>query len=1058
MTIPAREYSFWIRAALLAGASLCCLDIPAAMARVAVTSATAGDPLGKPPAEVERILRIGIDVQADELITTGGNDRAHLVFLDGTSLTVGPNAQVKVDKFVYDPNTKIGDLAISASKGVLRLVGGKISKTNPIVITTPSATISIRGGIGIIDARADRTEFTLVFGHGRVSGQGVDQKVDRPGYSVTTVQGNKPSTPTPAVQANLSNQMGQLEGRSGGQGSATGSGTAGTSSSTSGTTGAPGGGTSATSGGTSGSGSSGSTASGASTTGTATGQSGSPSGGGGGNTLNAASAGTIDQGVQSFSQQNSAQGPSGVPGLGTGGQVAAGGSGSGSGSGNGSTSSNIALFTATSNVASNAVSTTNPATNPNSATTTTQVTTSTSVAQVPSTTQVVVSYGSLGRYLANPTYTNFNSSNLSVTPNTSNNAALAPTASQTTTNNVSTTTTTTTTNTTTLVNGVAANTQTSTSSSSTSSITSSTSTVTLTVPGVGSITLPWQLNTLQNGFAIASFTDPVFGTLAGSGYISATGDYFAYVFNTPSGTNQVGFFGGTPTASVPIAGFGVYSVRNASGGTIPFAPSSISGNSTISSSAVVSALYSVYSSNISPTVGQPVPGDAKATSLQATVSIAGQGSAQQSYMGAFIGDYSLDANSNTTFSSGSFNGTYRLGGSQPIGRLVSAASTPSTGSGNAIYGSTANVMVFTPDKLQTTVNSSGGLVTGVSTTRTPQASFNQPYNNLPGQDYFSVNVATQNSYSQTTSTTRTDQTLSGFVGGLVDQLTAGGGTSTRAATTVSPTDFSLTTSAANNRAAATINIQQWGTGNTSATFQLGGTSGSNYATSSFVNDGVYGLRDRPAGLLNNTTSVTSGGTTSTGADVNSSTVLVSAGTVQGAANSLFTASGVTPCTCAFLTWGWWGGDIGYSNNSVYNPGGRDRINLATYVAGTLTPSVQLPQTGSATYLGSAIGNVQNGGNSYLAVGTYANSWNFATQTGNVAIANFDGSSYGGTTALVRGTVQFNGSLNNGAGRTGALNGAFFSGGASNPVAGQAGSFSITGTSYKAAGTFAGQRQ
>src|SRR5690348_6737686 len=78
-----------------------------AVARVGVTSATDGDPLGKPPGENERVLRIGIDVQANELVTTKANDRAHLLFLDGTSLTVGPNAQLTIDKFVYDSQGKV---------------------------------------------------------------------------------------------------------------------------------------------------------------------------------------------------------------------------------------------------------------------------------------------------------------------------------------------------------------------------------------------------------------------------------------------------------------------------------------------------------------------------------------------------------------------------------------------------------------------------------------------------------------------------------------------------------------------------------------------------------------------------------------------------------------------------------------------------------------------------------------------------------------------------------------------------------------------------------------
>ena len=144
-----------LSSALAGAAALALFSAPFAIgeaaAKVGVTSATDGDPLGKPPAEAERVLRIGIDVQANERITTSANDRAHLVFLDGSSLTVGPNAQLTIDQFVYDPNTKTGDLAINASRGVLRLVGGKISKTHPITITTPSSTIGIRGGITILD-------------------------------------------------------------------------------------------------------------------------------------------------------------------------------------------------------------------------------------------------------------------------------------------------------------------------------------------------------------------------------------------------------------------------------------------------------------------------------------------------------------------------------------------------------------------------------------------------------------------------------------------------------------------------------------------------------------------------------------------------------------------------------------------------------------------------------------------------------------------------------------------------------------------------------------------
>src|SRR3981081_1019610 len=154
-----------LRAALLVTTALILSIGSPASARVGVTSGADGQPLGKPPNENERILRIGIDVQANELVTTGAHDRAHLVFLAGSSLTVGPDARLTIDRFVFDPSTQKGELAINASKGVLRLVGGKISKTNAITITTPSSTIGIRGGITIASVTQVQTIADFIFGN-----------------------------------------------------------------------------------------------------------------------------------------------------------------------------------------------------------------------------------------------------------------------------------------------------------------------------------------------------------------------------------------------------------------------------------------------------------------------------------------------------------------------------------------------------------------------------------------------------------------------------------------------------------------------------------------------------------------------------------------------------------------------------------------------------------------------------------------------------------------------------------------------------------------------------
>jgi len=218
MTKPSFAQVALTRAALLGATALALATSPLlvreATAKVGVTSATEGNPLGKPPQEAERVLRIGIDVQANELITTNANDRAHLVFLDGSSLTVGPNAQITIDKFVFDPNTKTGELAISASKGVLRLVGGKISKNTPITITTPSSTIGIRGGISIHDVSQRRTDSMFVFGKDMVvTSGGQTQIATRQGSMISANLGGPLSAPMLVPAGTISGPLAQLEGR-----------------------------------------------------------------------------------------------------------------------------------------------------------------------------------------------------------------------------------------------------------------------------------------------------------------------------------------------------------------------------------------------------------------------------------------------------------------------------------------------------------------------------------------------------------------------------------------------------------------------------------------------------------------------------------------------------------------------------------------------------------------------------------------------------------------------------------------------------------------------------
>jgi hypothetical protein len=160
--------------------------LPATAQTIGVASATSGEPRGTPPAQNERILRVGIDVFANERVRTGANDRAHLVFRDGSALSIGANAELTIDRFVYDPNTQNGDLAFTAARGAFRFVGGAISKKGEVKVTTPAANIGVRGGIVAIQVGNDGSlTATFLFGDSMtVSNPGGISKAIRSGSQI----------------------------------------------------------------------------------------------------------------------------------------------------------------------------------------------------------------------------------------------------------------------------------------------------------------------------------------------------------------------------------------------------------------------------------------------------------------------------------------------------------------------------------------------------------------------------------------------------------------------------------------------------------------------------------------------------------------------------------------------------------------------------------------------------------------------------------------------------------------------------------------------------------
>ena len=66
--------------------------------------------LGTPPGEQSRTLLVGTDVVFKERIQTKDDGQTQILFLDQSTLTVGPNSLIVLDEFVYDPNASTASL------------------------------------------------------------------------------------------------------------------------------------------------------------------------------------------------------------------------------------------------------------------------------------------------------------------------------------------------------------------------------------------------------------------------------------------------------------------------------------------------------------------------------------------------------------------------------------------------------------------------------------------------------------------------------------------------------------------------------------------------------------------------------------------------------------------------------------------------------------------------------------------------------------------------------------------------------------------------------------
>ncbi|MGH6786119.1 MAG: FecR family protein [Novosphingobium sp.] len=85
-------------------------------------------------------------VQLADLIQTGKASQMQILLLDRSTFSIGANARLRIDRFVYDParGRNVGGTVL---RGAFRFMSGQPNRQTGSTIATPVATIGIRGTI-----------------------------------------------------------------------------------------------------------------------------------------------------------------------------------------------------------------------------------------------------------------------------------------------------------------------------------------------------------------------------------------------------------------------------------------------------------------------------------------------------------------------------------------------------------------------------------------------------------------------------------------------------------------------------------------------------------------------------------------------------------------------------------------------------------------------------------------------------------------------------------------------------------------------------------------------
>jgi hypothetical protein len=143
---------------------------PASLARPAVPAPAKPDAAAQPAADepignvatltgsatvtrnnTPTLLKLQDDIFQNDILQTSANSTLGVTFNDATTFNLTANATITVDNYVYEDGGKQNGALFDIARGTVAFVAAEVAHTGDMRISTPTATLGIRGTTGLVE-------------------------------------------------------------------------------------------------------------------------------------------------------------------------------------------------------------------------------------------------------------------------------------------------------------------------------------------------------------------------------------------------------------------------------------------------------------------------------------------------------------------------------------------------------------------------------------------------------------------------------------------------------------------------------------------------------------------------------------------------------------------------------------------------------------------------------------------------------------------------------------------------------------------------------------------